>query len=320
MVGYRTRFAIECKNERVPIGSPPIDAFVGKLQYLGIPCCQGIYLSASGYTSGAVERAAAAGIRPLVLTGITKAGLAETIGQALQSVVHLLLDVRSLQIRNNVASAVIPHEVLIFRNQHGRICGTVLDLVWLSWLSNAPPSTIGVQEITLSIPSHWQQVVDGQAQSTVSATATVAVVGLIITLAGEIHGHTLVNAANHAVERSLSNAAFDMTGSRLLETIVHTEADLSAALEQSAAIRVTLGRIRLPRIRYGSLYWPLSERVAREADALVQRVEQQEATELLPTVVKGLESSALAAAWEAIWKEHLAAILKSVEAGTSDHK
>src|SRR5947209_2350303 len=63
IANYRVQMAIECKNENAPIGSPMIDAFVGKLQYVGIPPQQGIYISASGYTIGAIERATAAGMR-----------------------------------------------------------------------------------------------------------------------------------------------------------------------------------------------------------------------------------------------------------------
>jgi hypothetical protein len=71
MAGYPIRVAIECKNEQLPIGVPKLDAFVGKFKDIGIPVQQGIYVSVSGYTSGMIERATAAGIRPLVLTGLT---------------------------------------------------------------------------------------------------------------------------------------------------------------------------------------------------------------------------------------------------------
>ncbi len=72
VAGYPVRLAIECKNEKTPIGSPKIDAFVGKLQDVGIPSQLGIYVSASGYTGGAIERARKAGIKTLVLTGLTR--------------------------------------------------------------------------------------------------------------------------------------------------------------------------------------------------------------------------------------------------------
>jgi hypothetical protein len=37
VAGYPVRVAIECKNEAKKVGAPMIDAFVGKLQHVGIP-------------------------------------------------------------------------------------------------------------------------------------------------------------------------------------------------------------------------------------------------------------------------------------------
>ncbi len=46
VAGYPVQMAVECKNEA--------DAFIGKLQHVGIPPQQGIYISANGYTTGAI--------------------------------------------------------------------------------------------------------------------------------------------------------------------------------------------------------------------------------------------------------------------------
>ncbi len=54
VAGYPVQMAVECKNEAEAIGSPKIDAFIGKLQHVGIPPQQGIYISANGYTTGAI--------------------------------------------------------------------------------------------------------------------------------------------------------------------------------------------------------------------------------------------------------------------------
>ena len=64
--GYPVRWVVECKNEKL-IGFEYIDAFVGKLKYVGIPSQSGIFVSASGYTKGAIERAKDDGIRALTL-------------------------------------------------------------------------------------------------------------------------------------------------------------------------------------------------------------------------------------------------------------
>jgi Restriction endonuclease len=50
IAGIPVSIAIECKNEAKKIGSPKIDAFVGKPQHVGIPPQFGIYVSTSDYT------------------------------------------------------------------------------------------------------------------------------------------------------------------------------------------------------------------------------------------------------------------------------
>jgi restriction endonuclease len=65
--GYPVRWAIECKNEKKRIGSPYIDAFVGKLQDVGIPPSFGIFVTTSDYSQGAIEQAKKVGIRLLII-------------------------------------------------------------------------------------------------------------------------------------------------------------------------------------------------------------------------------------------------------------
>jgi len=50
VAGYPVRIAIECKNEAEKNDVEYIDAFVGKLDDVGIPHQHGIFISVSGYT------------------------------------------------------------------------------------------------------------------------------------------------------------------------------------------------------------------------------------------------------------------------------
>lgn len=72
VAGYPVRIAIECKNEKEPIGSPKIDDLVGKLRDVGTPTQHGIYVCTSRYTGCAITMAEKAGVRTPVLTGLTK--------------------------------------------------------------------------------------------------------------------------------------------------------------------------------------------------------------------------------------------------------
>ncbi len=100
--GYPLRLAIECKNYQSIIDIPKIDAYIGKLQDIGIPTQHGIYVTARGFTTGALDRAKEVGITPLVLTGLTADRLSAEIQEAIQSVIYLLPEITQLSITNNI--------------------------------------------------------------------------------------------------------------------------------------------------------------------------------------------------------------------------
>src|SRR5437660_12493863 len=70
IAGHSVQIAIECKNAQRPIDTPAIDAFTTKLQRVGVP--NGIFVSASGYTTEAIESAAEDGIKPFALNDLTE--------------------------------------------------------------------------------------------------------------------------------------------------------------------------------------------------------------------------------------------------------
>jgi len=133
VVGPPVRIAIECKNEAEKIGSPKIDAFVGKLKDVGIPSSLGIYVSVNGYTGSAIERARKAGIRTLVLTGLTKDRLAAAVTRAFQSMVYLFADIAQLQVENEVSTVEEFAELSSFYDANGVLRDTLPHMVWRAW-------------------------------------------------------------------------------------------------------------------------------------------------------------------------------------------
>lgn len=114
---YQIRLAIECKNEKKPIGSPKIDAFIGKLQDVGIPTQQGIYVSASGYTQDAIEVARQAGLKVFTLEGLSKDALESALHQAIQNVIFLQGSVINWTITNTVPTASNHAELMMLCNK-----------------------------------------------------------------------------------------------------------------------------------------------------------------------------------------------------------
>ena len=87
LTGCPVHIPIECRNYGERIGIDQIDAFVGKLKDIGIDTKLGVFVAASGYTSGATKRAEAAGIRTLVAEGLTSDRLALEVDKVLHSLV-----------------------------------------------------------------------------------------------------------------------------------------------------------------------------------------------------------------------------------------
>src|SRR5579885_1210077 len=111
VVGYPVRMAIECKNEGRAIDSPGIEAFAAKLQDVGIAPQHGIFVSASGYTADAVERAKTVGMRTLTLRGLRDEDLLGSIFDAFQSVIYLLLQVLNVTVTNTVPPTEGPGQI-----------------------------------------------------------------------------------------------------------------------------------------------------------------------------------------------------------------
>jgi hypothetical protein len=181
--GYPIRMAIECKN-RGRVGSPEIDAYVGKLQDIGIPPQLGIFVSAGGYTSGAVDRARDAHLRTLLLEGLTPDGLGAQLLAAIESTVYIVAEMGMLTIENDLPVATKPWHMGVFWNEYGNICGNIPLLLWMAWISNETPDSIGRHEVELQVPTGWLRVIDGRRVTTKRIKAEIVVRGLVMSLRG----------------------------------------------------------------------------------------------------------------------------------------
>ena len=78
------------------------------------------------------------------------------------------------------------------------------------------------------------------------------------------------------------------------------EGELATYLEgQSAAFRVTVGRIRAPRVRVNHIYWPPSERVAWRMKQL-EKFHRAGRIGMDPENLRGVEGTDLRTIWEPI--------------------
>jgi hypothetical protein len=257
--GYPVRLAVECKNYQKVIDIQKIDAYIGKLQDVGIPTQHGIYVSAKGFTTGALERAAEVGIKTLMLTGLTADRLSAEIKEAIQSVIYLLPDITSIQVSNYVGEIDNGAQMLFLYDADGKIRGSIPDFVWKEWIEGSIPPVLGEYEITPEIPKDWRLQINGKSESIISVTAKVRVIGLVAVIKGERREYTLIDPNKKQIERFKAEATFNTLHHQHPVKTFRSESGLRKFLEgRTEAFRITVGRFPLPRVRFELLYWPLS--------------------------------------------------------------
>lgn len=298
VAGYSVRIAIECKNEAEPIGAPYINAFIGKLQDIGVPPQQGIFISASRYTKDAVRRARKEGIRTLLLRGLSADGLKASISTAaFQSHVFLLARVAEVTYFTKEPDT-LPH-IPLFADASGQLCGTVPHLIAQAWEAGKIPATVGVYDLTIPIPDGWRPFVStGQPVDLLKPEiyTRVRVTAFAFTIEGKAEEYALVDFTTSRPEKVGVRAFFDATGERYALTPFESEAELESYLASHKGIRIVT-RVKVPKIHYLPAYWPLSRRAAmrflelspgaKTADGSIRQIETAE--------VEGLS---IAAAWE----------------------
>ena len=260
---YPTHVAIECKNERAVIGVEKIDAFIRKLQDLQLSLGQSIYISASGYTQGALERAKTAGIQTLTLRGLTQAGLIKSAMLAFRATVYLLLQVVRWPLIE--IPSIDTNSLTMFCDHDGFPIGSLLDLILEQWNQGSPSSFLGDHEMEVSIPPGWYHLVQGKLTYTQTMSVHVHVHGLVTSTQGDAHEYQLVNDLDGKRERDQVHLSFQPDPSIIPITSIAEESHLQEIVHASGATAILTHRSRLPKILVAELFlWPVSMRTAKK--------------------------------------------------------
>lgn len=303
MAGYPIRLAIECKNYESIIDVPYIDAFIGKLQDIGMATQQSIFVSAHGFTSGALERAKEVGITPLVLTGLTKDRLAVEIGKAIQSIVYLMLDITKLEITNEVERVDMGALLWFLYDENGEARGSIPDLVWKRWIEGFPESLLGEYDFEVDIPQGWVHYIDNTPYSISSARVTAKVIGLVVNFAGQVTQHALVNPLDSEINKLHADVSFDVRNGTYPVMTFDREASLQDYIQGLPETVKLVSKVRLPRIRFYHIYWPYSATSIAKIAVLGKKC-QQESRLATSEELQQIEGDDIKAIWEPIWKKN----------------
>jgi hypothetical protein len=284
VAGYEVRIAIECKNEKKKVGSPKIDGFVGKLADVGIPVSHGIYVSAVGYTSSAVDRARSAGVRMLQLEGLTADRLAAEVYGALQSVTYVLLTWTTLNRFENVAEMAAPEvceaEIELDVERHRTGTPGLLNAIWDLWIGSKISDQLGKKHVFIRLPDPFDFGPGFPEFRNGAVVATLEVSGHVASIAGSAKRLGLRNVETSELEKLHLEANYTEGPGTVRLSSFASEADLASFLF-SGALHIHRGRVRVPRMASETTYWPPTQealdrvRELREAgeDVTFARVE-----------------------------------------------
>jgi hypothetical protein len=258
VVGYPVRLAIECKNEQDPVGVGRIGEFIDKLNDVGIPVAQGIFVTPVGYTADARGRAEKAGIRLLVLDGLDANRMAAAVNDALMAVVHyvLLVDVVNIfpYLPQRASSEAEEWPAAPALNEI-----SVQNRVWIDWLTRTKPIRLGESE-------RFFYAANGSG-----AIVSYRIAALVGQIPGTERRFALRNANTNATERSRIEADFSAPTTLALE-FVEAEEELTRLKDEVWRQSHRLVQfVRVPRLISGSVFWPPTEDALQKIAALRAR-------------------------------------------------
>lgn len=292
--------AVECKNHKRRKDVGDVGRFRDHLEDVGLAPQQGILVSASGFTSGALGRAEELGMRTYELSGLSPDRLSEAVHKASQLVISVVPFMSQLSVVSEVPDEASTTEALALYDAEGQLVGSIPDLLWMRWLKGEPESILGQHVLEIPEPEGWHARTNGERARMLSVSAKVEVGAAVVELPGTATSVALIDPEGRGVQKARTAARFENAPGEYPVRNFRDEEELAAYLEgQRTAFRVTVGRIRAPRIRLEHVYWPPSERVARRIKQL-EKFHRAGRIGMSPENLRGVEGTDLRTIWEPI--------------------
>lgn len=256
LVGQHVYFPIECKSSKRRIDSSAIDEFIGKLQDLGMATQTSIFVTTSGYTVPAIERANEVGMKTLVLKDSDALHDKNKLLQALQSHVFIACAVTEVSLVSD--SQMVEFDKFCFFDKSGKYFGSLPDFIWEGWLRGTPPENLGPYSYKLKVHEDYSYLKNGNNNDIRDINIKFNVFALVLQFKGEAKYHHLVDALKGTTDRF--RLTTDFTSSKPQCISIHTEKKLQSFLnEESAIAKITFSRLKLPKIIMNEgMLWPIS--------------------------------------------------------------
>jgi hypothetical protein len=170
----------------------------------------------------------------------------------------------------------------------------------MRWLEGEPELVLGEHELKIVIPEGWHARANGERARVLSVSAKVEISAAVVELPGTATSVALADPKGRGVRKVRAAARFEGAPGQYPIRNFDDESGLAAYLDgQRATFKVTVGRIRAPRIRVNHVYWPPSERVARRMKQL-EKFPRAGRIGMSPENLQGVEGTDLRTIWEPI--------------------
>jgi len=120
----------------------------------------------------------------------------------------------------------------------------------------------------------------------------------IVTYQGKVSKYNLLDGESLKVERFQIKANFAIEEGVYPVTTITSEEELDKFIGQSRGISVFVGRFLLPRVRFGAMYWPPSERTAQIIIKAMQDFSEGKTPDPRPFKIEEIEGTDLSVIWE----------------------
>ena len=297
--GQVLRVAFECRNRAEKVEAEDIGGFKDKLDDVGLAVPGSVFVTPTGFTSGAMARANELGIQPLIAEGLSSDRLRIAVRQAIAHNVFYMLWVHGIQPLNRFGRADLPPGRRMFhadfeenladlgsptRNMQ-LILGRLADI----WCAGLIPPTLGLHGGAFRVPDGFQihpeqePLVDGIVWMSLRVKAAV------FSRPGTSQATSLRHAETDQTTQSRVEWTFPPFEGGKSDALLESDDQLRAHLESQEVEFRLVHNWQVPRVQFNEFWWPVSREALERAATLSEAGEELS--------FENVELGSLARAW-----------------------
>lgn len=288
LAGSKVYIPIECKNHKKKVGANEIDAFYGKLYYLGLDVKKSIFISVSDYTSGAKDNASYFGIKLLTFKGLSEDRMSLLLLNAIQSFSYILPILKSYSIVNSISSSV-NNEHLVFYDSKKNLRGTLADIIYEFWMTNKISSQLGLQKLNVSNANELYCLQENNLEQCISIEFEVLIVCCIVNFKGLMTKKILLEDEN--IDKLKINANFKEKKNYTYIFFDNEQFLADYKKNRDEYLKIDFRKVKLPKVRINKLFYPLNKKVLKEIDDFSSYKDEEIFNQKIETIEKDFFNS-----------------------------